>query len=96
MSELDSKENNMTPMQAAKKFKAMLDEKYGAENTTELVIWDKATCIEHGFGDSDVAICWEGGAHEWAIEESLTSYALSFHGLLLEPYNGFILNFYAE
>ncbi len=86
----------MTPMQAAKKFKAMLDEKYGAENTTELVIWNKAEGADKGFGNGDAAICWEGGEHDWAVTESMTDFAFSLRHVLAEPYNGFVLNFYAQ
>lgn len=84
----------MTPTQAAIKFKEMLVEKYGESETTELDIWDKAKSAEMGFGEGEATLVWEGGPCEWAIEESLTAFAVSLTGILAEPYNGFILNFY--
>jgi len=86
----------MTPMQAATKFKAMLVKKYGESETTELVLWDKEKSAEMGFGDGDATLCWEGGPYEWAVTESLTDFAASLiPGVLAEPYNHFILCFYA-
>ena len=84
----------MTPMQAANTFKEMLVEKYGESETTELEIWTKETCARMGFGDGEAALVWEGGPCEWAIEESLTNFAVSLPGILAEPYNHFVLNFY--
>ena len=84
----------MTPMQAATKFKEMLVKKYGESETTELVIWDKAKSAEMGFGEGEATICWEGGPCEWAVTESMTEFAFSLKGILAEPYNHFVLNFY--
>lgn len=85
----------MTPMQAAKKFREMLVEKYGEENTTELVIWNTVKSAEMGWGNGEATICWEGGPENWAVNESMTEYAArGFPGILIEPYNHFVLNFY--
>ena len=84
----------MTPIEAANKFHARMVEKYGADNTGELVVWDKARSALSGFGNGDAALVWEGSPFEWAIIESLTSFAVSMPGILVEPYNHFVLNFY--
>ncbi len=87
----------MTPMEAANKFKDMLVEKYGEENATELVIWDEAKSAEMGYGEGEATICWEGGPENWAVNESMTDFAFSnLPGILAEPYNHFILNFYVN
>ena len=84
----------MTPLKAAKTFKAMLVKKYGKENTEELTIWNKKKCIEMGYGSGDAAIIWNSGPYDWAITESMTDFAFGLDGVLAEPWNGAILNFY--
>ena len=86
----------MTPLEAAKKFRAKMVEKYGTEfaNTEDLVIWGKKKSATMGFGNGHATLVWEGGPFEWAIVESLTDFAFSMPGILAEPYNHFVLNFY--
>lgn len=86
----------MTPMQAATKFKDMLIAKYGESETTELVLWNKSKSAGMGFGEGEATLCWEGGPEEWAINESMTKFAFSLPGILAEPYNHFVLCFYAN
>ncbi len=84
----------MTPLEAAYKFHAKMVEKYGPENTEEMVIWGKKKSADMGFGNGAATLVWEGGPFEWAIAESLTDFAVSMPGILAEPYNHFVLNFY--
>ena len=84
----------MTPMKAATKLKEALVKQYGEENTGELALWDKAKCEQMGYGNAEAALIWEGGPCEWAVELSMTEAVLNMPGILAEPYNSFILNFY--
>ena len=85
----------MTPMEAAVKVRDALVDIYGAENTVDLMLWDSEMCAEAGYGDGEAAIVWEGAPlHDWAVEISMTRPVLALPGILAEPYNGHILNFY--
>ena len=82
----------MTPLQAAKKVRSSLVATYG--ESEDLVVWNKKQCARQGFGDGEAALVWEGGPEEWAVNVSMSPVALSMPGILAEPYNSFILNFY--
>lgn len=82
----------MTPLQAAKKIRDAMVKAYGESD--DLVIWDKEKCSRQGFGEGEAALVWEGGPEEWAVNVSMSPVALSLPGILAEPYNSFILNFY--
>lgn len=85
----------MTPMEAAVKVRDALVKQYGTANTTDLMLWDAEKCAEMGYGDGEAAIVWEGAPDpEWAITVSLSVPVVRLKGILAEPYNGHILNFY--
>ncbi|MCH7839130.1 MAG: hypothetical protein IID38_02695 [Planctomycetes bacterium] len=85
----------MIPMKAAEYVKDALVSYFGADETVELMIWDAKKCAEMGYGNGQAAIVWEGAPDpEWAIPISMSSWVLSLPGILAEPYNGHILNFY--
>ncbi|KKM03784.1 hypothetical protein LCGC14_1770900 [marine sediment metagenome] len=85
----------MTPMKAATKIRDALVKQYGAANTVDLMLWDAEKCKQMGYGDGEAAIVWEGAPlHDWAVEISMTESVLNLAGVLAEPYNGHILNFY--
>ena len=84
----------MTPLQAANAMRDYMAKKY--EDSPDLIVWDKEKCAQQGFGSGDAALIWEGGPYDWAVEESMAGVCLGMKGILAEPYNGFILNFYAE
>lgn len=83
----------MTPLQAAKKVRDAMVKAYG--ESEDLVVWNKEKCAQQSCGGvGEAALVWEGGPEEWAINVSMSPAALSLPGILAEPYNSFILNFY--
>ena len=87
----------MTPMEAAIKIRDALVARYGPAETVDLMLWDAEMCMEAGYGDGEAAIVWEGAPlHDWAVEVSMTEAVLNMPGILAEPYNGHILNFYTN
>lgn len=88
----------MTPMEAAIKVRDILVKVHGAENIADLMLWDAEMCAEAGYGDGEAAIVWEGAPDpEWAINISLVpAVVANLPGILAEPYNGHILNFYTN
>lgn len=87
----------MTPMEAAVKVRDALVARYGPAETTDLMLWDAEKSAEMGYGNGEATLVWEGAPlHDWAVEVSMTSPVLSLPGILAEPYNGHILNFYTN
>lgn len=84
----------MTPTEAAQKVRNAMVTAHG--ESEDLVIWDKEKCAMQGFGEGDAALVWEGGPYNWAVEVSMLPACLQMQGILAEPYNSFILNFYAD
>lgn len=85
----------MTPMEAAKYIKDALVSFFGPADTADLMVWDAEKCAEMGYGDGEAALVWEGAPDpEWAIMISMSNQVLALPGILAEPYNGHILNFY--
>jgi hypothetical protein len=64
----------LNPVQARKKVKAFLIEKYAldARSAEEIALWDIPTAERLGWygGGSKGQVAWEGGPYEWAIELS--------------------------
>lgn len=81
-------------MAAAKKVYKMLIKDFGKDNLSSLKILDKNQTKYLGYGEAPATIIWEGGPYNWAVEVSMREDVLALPGVLVEPYNSFILNFY--
>lgn len=85
----------MTPMEAATKIRDALIDWNGETATVDLMLWDAEKSSEMGYGDGEATLVWEGAPmHDWAVEISMHPRVLALPGILAEPYNGHILNFY--
>jgi hypothetical protein len=97
-----------SPQDAAHALARYLKTSFDAD---ELVVWSPEEAAQRGFGDA-WAVCWESGPFEWTvISEGLSLRAselghtdaagpfpdgIQGEGWYAEPYNNFILSFYAK
>jgi hypothetical protein len=88
----------ITPYRAAQIVRAWLVERYFIEKRDEQpCVWGRAKVAERGWDESaDAQVAYEGG-YEWTqrVADAVFTGELKLPGVLVEPYSGWLLSFFA-